>query len=102
MYGSGFLSSLLKPHDSRRSGSSIDGSAAPRESSIRRSRFDAVLAAALLGVTVTLAGAVPEGDGSVVALGRLLRLRALLEALREALPRDDRAPDFLAIRYLPR
>jgi hypothetical protein len=64
---------------------------------MRRSRFDAVLAAALFGVTVTLAGAVPEGDGSETALERLLRLRAPLEALR----REDRPPDFLAIRYLP-
>jgi hypothetical protein len=63
---------------------------------MRRSLFDAVLAAALFLEIATLAGAVPDGDGSSVALGRWLPVRRLLD---EA-PRAGRARDFLAIRYL--
>jgi len=62
---------------------------------MRRLRFEAVLAAALLRGTATLAGAVPDGAGSPEPLARLLRLRALLEEL----PRDALL-DFFGIRYL--
>jgi hypothetical protein len=93
MYGSGVVSSVLKPQDSRRSGSSIEGNAAPRESSIRRPLLDAVLAAALYAGTATPEGAVPDGDGSPATLrGRLPRFFER--------PRAGLACDFLAIRYL--
>jgi hypothetical protein len=95
MYGSGVVSSVLKPQDSRRSGSSIEGKAAPRESSIRRPLLDAVLTAALDAGTATPEGAVPEGDGSPATL-RDRRPRFF------ELPRADFARDFLAIRYLRR
>ena len=63
---------------------------------MRRFRFDAVPTAALLRGTATLAGAVPDGAGSLVVLGRFARLRGLLEEL----PRVEEEPDFFGIRYL--
>ena len=61
---------------------------------MRRLRLEAVLAAALSRGTDTLAGAVPEGAGSVVS--RDLRRRAFVD-----LPRDAVERVFLGIRYLP-
>ena len=61
---------------------------------MRRVRLDAVLAAALCAGTVTLAGAVPEGEGSLATLR--IRLRRLFAVV----PRVGRARDFLAILYL--